>query len=191
MTKELTEQWKNGTLKTGSYYIRIITGNEKSDYFEGKKFCFWSDYEVEEVLAPVPSYDHFVELTEKANQFSQMVKKVDELEKENAELLEKIEELTTKCNQLAKKVKKRGMQIERAYDRYVAKRKENSELVQKIHILNEANINLENTVGKLGEQLKEANRVIKHYADGSIYLFPTWYNGSFEANNYLEKWGVK
>jgi hypothetical protein len=36
-----------------------------------------------------------------------------------------------------------------------------------------------------------ANKVIKHYANGTIYLFPTWYNGSFEANNYLEKWGVK
>lgn len=66
-----------------------------------------------------------------------------------------------------------------------------NELVQKIHILNEANMSLENTIGKLGEQLNEANKVIKHYANGTIYLFPTWYNGSFEANNYLEKWGVK
>lgn len=52
-------------------------------------------------------------------------------------------------------------------------------------------IRLTEWVKRLKEQLNEANEVIKHYADGSIYLFPTWYNGSFEANNYLEKWGVK
>lgn len=50
---------------------------------------------------------------------------------------------------------------------------------------------VEQIVERLQEQLKEANEVIKKYSDGSIYLFPTWYNGSFEANKYLEKWGVK
>lgn len=165
--QDLTEKWKNGTLKTGSYYIRIITGNEKSDYFEGKKFCFWSDYEVEEVLAPVPSYKEFFE----DKKFMKgLGRDYSELMNQKVELLKKIEELTTKCSQLEQ---------------------ENAELVQKMHILNEANMNLENTVGKFGEQLNEANKVIKHYANGTIYLFPTWCNGSFEANNYLEKWGVK
>lgn len=51
------------------------------------------------------------------------------------------------------------------------------ELVQKMHTLE--------------QQLQEANKVIKGYSDESIYLFPTWYNGSFEANKYLKKWGVK
>ena len=46
-------------------------------------------------------------------------------------------------------------------------------------------------VERLQKQLAEANEVIKKYGDGSIYLFPTWYNGSFEAEKYLEKWGVK
>lgn len=46
-------------------------------------------------------------------------------------------------------------------------------------------------IARLQEQLKEANELLKKYSDGSIYLFPTWYNGSFEANKYLEKWGVK
>ena len=44
---------------------------------------------------------------------------------------------------------------------------------------------------KLKEQLKDANKVIKKYSDGTIYLFPTWYNGSRLAEAYLEKWGVK
>lgn len=161
MTKEkdiskmetLTEQWKNGELEEDFYYVKnkSYLGVE-IDYYPvlhgGIKY--WSgcdDEDIEEVLAPVPFYDQFVELTEKANQFSQLVKKVDEL--------------TTRCRQLEKKVKKRGMQINRAYDRYVAKRKENSELVQKIHILNEANMNLENTIGKFGEQLDIAVKALR------------------------------
>lgn len=87
---------------------------------------------------------------------------------------------------------RKGLNIlENRFYECIELKKENVELVQKIHILNEANMNLENTVGKFGEQLKEANEVIKHYANGTIYLFPTWCNGSFEANNYLEKWDVK
>ena len=113
MTEIFTEQWKSGTLREGWYYILFT--NEKLIGIDGcTDSVFWhTDNKILKVLAPVPSYD----------QFSQLAKKV--------------EELTTKCSQLEKKVKKRGMQIERAYDRYVAKRKENSELVQKIHILEE------------------------------------------------------
>lgn len=44
---------------------------------------------------------------------------------------------------------------------------------------------------RLKEQLNDANKVIKKYSDGTIYLFPTWYNGSRLAEAYLEKWGVK
>lgn len=83
MTKKLTEQWSAGTLKTGSYYIRILTGNEKSDYFDGKKFCFWTDYEVEEVLGPVPSY----------NEVKRLQEQLDEAKTENNNLLNDIVDL--------------------------------------------------------------------------------------------------
>lgn len=73
MTKTLTKQWRDGTLPTGSYYIRIITGNEKSDYFEGKKFCFWNDYEVEEVLARVPNYDENKRLQEQLKEANKVL----------------------------------------------------------------------------------------------------------------------
>ena len=46
-------------------------------------------------------------------------------------------------------------------------------------------------IERLQEQIKEANKVIKKYSDGTIYLFPTWYNGSRLAEAYIEKWGVK
>lgn len=71
MTKTLTEQWRDGTLETGWYYTK---------HDDGKIYiwlCFKDDCsyienpEVKEVLAPVPSYDHF----------SQLVKKVERLQK--------------------------------------------------------------------------------------------------------------
>lgn len=46
-------------------------------------------------------------------------------------------------------------------------------------------------VKRLQAQLNDANKVIKKYSDGTIYLFPTWYNGSRLAEAYLKKWGVK
>lgn len=60
----LTEKWKNGELLEGFYYI--TDGAEVTiDYY----LCdYWErhfDSDVQQVLAPVPSYDHFVELTEK------------------------------------------------------------------------------------------------------------------------------
>lgn len=116
-TTTLTGKWKNGTLEDGYYYVKNkhFLGGETEYYHvfpNGVKY--WGgcdDEDIEEVFAPVPDYNQVVELTEK------------------------VDELTTKCSQLKKKVKKRGMQIERAYDRYVAKRKENSKMVTKCNHL--------------------------------------------------------
>ena len=82
MSKELTEQWKNGEIKEGFYYLSIVPSKKCIDYYYGEDFVRYNEWAIEEVLAPVPTYDHFVELTEKANQFSQMVKKVEKLEKQ-------------------------------------------------------------------------------------------------------------
>lgn len=90
MSKELTERWKNGELTVGLYYVKGATGIVFiDDYIEiwcvdtvERKGFRYEDVIVE-VVERVPS--HY--------QFSQMVKKVEELEKEKAELLEKIEEL--------------------------------------------------------------------------------------------------
>lgn len=57
----LTEQWKKGELERGRYYIKY-RGNYMSDNWHGD--CWedsWSDY-VEEVLAPVPSYEEWQKL---------------------------------------------------------------------------------------------------------------------------------
>ena len=77
MTKSLTEQWKDKELDKGDYYVVI----ERDD--EIQKLCFEGDYfldvdvpldngDIKEVLAPVPSYDHF----------SQLVKKVERLQEQ-------------------------------------------------------------------------------------------------------------
>ena len=71
MTKtpeELTEDWKEGKLERGWYYVK--SGDEVyPDYFNGY-FIQTGDKYGTEVLAPVPSYDHFIELTEKIKTLS-------------------------------------------------------------------------------------------------------------------------
>lgn len=54
----LTEKWKKGELERGRYYIKY-RGNYMQDNWHGD--CWedsWSEY-VEEVLAPVPSYEEW------------------------------------------------------------------------------------------------------------------------------------
>lgn len=80
MSKELTEQWRNGTLPAGDYYLKHTDGRILIYWFNGVEFRFIYNVFIKEVLAKVPTYDQFVELTEKADLFSQLVKKVEELE---------------------------------------------------------------------------------------------------------------
>lgn len=90
MSKELTEKWKKRELPLGSYYVKDASGRVFIDEYielfyveDVERKVFRYEAVIVEVVERVPS--HY--------QFSQMVKKVDELEKEKAELLEKIEEL--------------------------------------------------------------------------------------------------
>ena len=73
----LTEQWKKGKLEAGYYYVKNEFGNIfPADYSEDYDSTnnvvvkdFWTEVsDIKEVLAPVPSYDHFVELTEKVKE---------------------------------------------------------------------------------------------------------------------------
>ena len=52
MTKTLTEQWREGTLKSGHYYVRSGFGTYVETRYLGEGF-FEGNIEV---LAPVPSY---------------------------------------------------------------------------------------------------------------------------------------
>lgn len=74
MTKSLTEQWKDGTLTEGDYYI-LTTGLKIKDpiisYYEKElsQFDGLCNCSIKEVLAPVPSYDEYKELKEERDYF--------------------------------------------------------------------------------------------------------------------------
>lgn len=98
MSKELTEQWRNGTLKFGYYYVKNCDGDVFTLGISGGFVDENLFQRIVEVLAPVPTYNQFVELTEKVDQFSQLVKKVDELEWRTEEL-EQQNAFECECNQ--------------------------------------------------------------------------------------------
>ena len=68
MTKTLTEQWREGTLPENCYYILTKNGHIEKDrtrfcsYTDEQCFCFTVNRDIEEVLAPVPSYDEYLYL---------------------------------------------------------------------------------------------------------------------------------
>jgi len=74
MSEELTKKWKNGTLSLNYYYIKLQSGKYGIDHtvmsIDGDlpktKFAY-SNFAIEEVLAPVPTYDEYKELVFKAN----------------------------------------------------------------------------------------------------------------------------
>lgn len=80
MTKTLTEQWREGTLPKGNYYI-VITGiTEKKqimiDYYipELHHFEIKPSDCILEVLAPVPSYDELKRLQEQLKEANEVIK---------------------------------------------------------------------------------------------------------------------
>lgn len=97
MTKKLTEQWREGTLPEGDYYIKGA--------FDDDIYISHLDYEieedkrlpVEEVLAPVPSYDEYKELTQR----------VGRLELDN----EVLEDVVQECNKRGLENKKLQEQL--------------------------------------------------------------------------------
>ena len=80
----LTEQWKKGKLDRDRYYIKY-RGNYVSDNWHGD--CWedsWSEY-VEEVLAPVPTYEEWQELNKDIDTITELWKQ------ERSQLNEKIQ----------------------------------------------------------------------------------------------------
>lgn len=57
---DLTEQWKNGRLPAGAYYVLLITGEIFPDSYN--PYGYFEQFEsiVKKVIAPVPSYDEWV-----------------------------------------------------------------------------------------------------------------------------------
>lgn len=93
MSKELTEQWWNGTLKEGWYYIHLmsdwgtlncITINycDEEGIFEE-----YPDEDIKEVLAPVPSYYEYNELVQKMHKLEKQLSSISEQLKEAEDVI--------------------------------------------------------------------------------------------------------
>lgn len=65
----LTDDWKADRLQPGRYWVKNTKGGIMPDVYMANREWMYSQTEyVEEVLAPC-NYDHFVELTQKAEKF--------------------------------------------------------------------------------------------------------------------------
>lgn len=64
MTKTLTEQYKNKEL-SGWYYVKAKDGSINHWLLFTDSVEFETDKDIEEILAPVPSYDEVVKLEKK------------------------------------------------------------------------------------------------------------------------------
>ena len=114
MTKTLTEQWREGTLPDGKYYIKLepnFTERYDVGYSEGGDFVLYNIEDIEEVLAPVPNYDKVKEMSQKIerlefdNEALEMAhnegKEINsELEQYNKDLLKDHTRLVMECDRL-------------------------------------------------------------------------------------------
>lgn len=100
MTKTLTEQWREGTLPIGNYYIRVKEQGEEKiiDYkIDGSAF-FYDQNVLLEIVEPVPSYDEYQGLLS-----DQLAK--NEATEINAELEHKMERLQEQLNEANEVIK--------------------------------------------------------------------------------------
>lgn len=91
MTKTLTEQWREGTLESGWYYVVIEWNDEiRMLYFEGDYFLDTDvpldNDNIKEVLDAVPSYEEYMELVSKCRQLEKRLAIATKALKEYAEI---------------------------------------------------------------------------------------------------------
>ena len=79
MTKTLTKKWKDGELPVGSYYIKLVGDVERVDFFGGLKWERTKDFGIEEVLAPVPSFDEFQRLQDENKKLKEQIDDANEV----------------------------------------------------------------------------------------------------------------
>lgn len=95
-SEQLTEQWKKGKIPQAWYYVKDIHNKESLDrYFkETDNFEYLEDWEVDEVLAPVPSYDEWKAAQEQINKEGVWYTEISHKKvlKENAQLKELLKE---------------------------------------------------------------------------------------------------
>ena len=78
MTKTLTEQWSEGTLPFGAYYVNYQYNNRVWLY-KYRNQTPENTIGLFEVVAPVPSYDHFSQLVKKVERLQEQLKEANNL----------------------------------------------------------------------------------------------------------------
>lgn len=141
-SQHLTEQWRNGTLDGGWYFLEFENGSTLPVYYCGfnREFEFGWDWKISKVLAPVPSFADLCELKQeleickeekadlyaklcnalmqlesKNNQFVELTEKVEQLEKDNKYLKSGIETRDKQIEQLVKQLKEANKIIKKLY----------------------------------------------------------------------------
>ena len=120
MSKTLTEQWREGTLPDGWYYLKVkselanypVIAECVINYSSLKPYSDFYEYDdshVEEVLAPVPSYDKVKEMSQKIERLefdNEALEMAHNEGKEiNAELVSKTEQLEKRLEIATKALK--------------------------------------------------------------------------------------
>lgn len=106
MTKTLTEQWCEGKLLDGAYYI-IVDKYEQNKPEIDVGICYNSNFEwwiVKEVLAPVPSYEEWQSCDKCADMLIDVNKKWGKTIKERKQLKKKLE-IATKALKEIERIK--------------------------------------------------------------------------------------
>ena len=98
MSKELTEQWRNGTLEESMYYVKLPDNDIPIvNLYQLKQLALVNDADEIEVLAPVPTYQEWLESESHCAVYSEVNKwnkdKIKKLEDQFADVSKKVEKL--------------------------------------------------------------------------------------------------
>lgn len=128
---DLTENWKNGELEDREYYIKSNKGDTYIDICADGNFMFTNYRSIEEVLAPVPSYEEWKSVCNDCNSMQETIFSQDSIYCENENLLEEIEKIDEE-NQKLKELLKECRDVAEFAKTIVNKHKWFDEVITKI-----------------------------------------------------------
>ena len=109
---DLTEKWKNGELKSGYYYVIVKEEFSNRIDFYNSSATIWSYHSndvINQVLAPVPSYEEYMclvdykeELTKACKMRDKIIKKYEDIDTWWKTEYEKLKEDNYKLKELLK-----------------------------------------------------------------------------------------
>ena len=132
MTKTLTEQWREGTLPCGAYYVNRL--NEIRVYlvtYENEK----NTHEIYEILAPVPSYEKVKEMSQKIERLEFDNEALEMAHNEGKEINA---ELVSNSDELVQKIHILNEQNIKQYNELCEEIKKNNILEKKLDIATKA-----------------------------------------------------